>query len=100
MRLRQKVKRLIFPRDTKQFANTQNWVPKLKPNSPTLKVKGQQGKRLSSWSDYLNQNKTQQGPGPKRRYETATQKDLRGEGPTQSLSNETRWERNANQYVP
>ena len=46
MRPRQKVKRLISPRDPKQFANTQNWVPKLKPNSPTLKVKGQQGKRL------------------------------------------------------
>ena len=40
----------------------------------------------------------QQGPGPKRRCETATRKDLQGEGPAQSLSNEMRWERDANQY--
>ena len=45
MRPRQKVKRLISPTDPKQFANTQDWDTKLKPNSPTLKVKCQQGKR-------------------------------------------------------
>ena len=85
MRPRQKVKRLISPRDPKQFANTQNWVPNLKPKSPTLKVKGQQGKQSSSWTDYLNQNKTQQRPGPKRRCETATRKVIQNSNPSQQL---------------